>query len=64
MTTYDFFYDQKEYFKLVNTCDLVIARSGSSVFEFEALGLQMIMIPHPYTGNNHQYWNAKVFEKK
>ena len=24
----------------------------------------MILIPHPFTGNNHQYWNAKVFEKK
>jgi len=23
----------------------------------------MIMIPHPETGNNHQYWNAKSFEK-
>ena len=24
----------------------------------------MILIPHPFTGNNHQYWNAKAFEKK
>jgi UDP-N-acetylglucosamine:LPS N-acetylglucosamine transferase len=22
------------------------------------------MIPHPHTGNNHQYWNAKAFESK
>lgn len=24
----------------------------------------MILIPHPFTGNNHQYWNAVAFEKK
>jgi len=61
---YDFFYDQKEYFELVHNCDIVIARSGSSIFEFEALGLHMILIPHPHTGGNHQYYNAKIFEKK
>lgn len=64
VTTYDFFYDQTEYLKVVQKCDLVIARSGSSIFEFEALGLHMILIPHPHTGNNHQYWNARAFEKK
>ena len=61
---YDFFYDQSEYLRLVKQCDVVIARSGSSIFEFEALGLHMILIPHPHTGNNHQYWNARAFEKK
>lgn len=61
---YDFFYDQTEYLKVVQQCDVAIARSGSSIFEFEALGLHMIMIPHPHTGNNHQYWNALAFEKK
>lgn len=61
---YDFFYNQSDYLKIVQRCDLVIARSGSSIFEFEALWLTMILIPHPYTGNNHQYWNAKAFEKK
>lgn len=64
VTIYDFFYDQKEYFQLVYTCDIVLTRSGSSVFEFEALGLHMILVPHPHTGNNHQYYNAKIFEKK
>lgn len=61
---YDFFYDQAEYLKIVQKCDIVITRSGSSVFEFEALWLHMILIPHPHTGNNHQYWNALAFEKK
>ncbi len=53
-----------DYLKVAQKCDLVIARSGSSIFEFEALGLHMILIPHPFTGNNHQYWNAKAFEEK
>lgn len=61
---FDFFYNQTDYLKVVQKCDLVIARSGSSIFEFEAFGLHMILIPHPFTGNNHQYWNAKAFEKK
>jgi len=34
---YDFFYDQDEYLKVMKKCDIVIARSGSSVFEFEAM---------------------------
>lgn len=61
---YDFFYDQNSYFRLIHNSDIVITRSGSSIFEFDALGLHMIMIPHPHTGNNHQYYNAKIFEKK
>jgi UDP-N-acetylglucosamine--N-acetylmuramyl-(pentapeptide) pyrophosphoryl-undecaprenol N-acetylglucosamine transferase len=61
---FDFFYKQTEYLKVVQKCDVVIARSGSSIFEFEAFRLHMILIPHPFTGNNHQYWNAKAFEKK
>ncbi len=61
---FDFFYNQTDYLKIVQQCDLVIARSGSSIFEFEALGLHMILIPHPFTGNNHQYWNAVAFQKK
>jgi UDP-N-acetylglucosamine--N-acetylmuramyl-(pentapeptide) pyrophosphoryl-undecaprenol N-acetylglucosamine transferase len=61
---FDFFYNQTDYLRIVQKCDVVIARSGSSIFEFEALGLHMILIPHPFTGNNHQYWNAVAFQKK
>ena len=64
VTLYDFFYDQTAYFRLVHDCDIVITRGGSSIFEFAALGLHMILIPHPHTGNNHQYYNAKIFEKQ
>lgn len=61
---YDFFYSQKEYLELVHDCDIVITRSSSSIFEFEALWLHMILVPLPESGNNHQYHNAKIFEKK
>lgn len=61
---FDFFYNQTDYLRIVQKCDVVIARSGSSIFEFEAFGLHMILIPHPFTGNNHQYWNAVAFQKK
>lgn len=61
---FDFFYNQTDYLRVVQKCDVAIARSGSSIFEFEAFGLHMILIPHPFTGNNHQYWNAVAFQKK
>ena len=43
--------------------DIVVTRSSSSIFEFQALDLPMIMVPLPESGNNHQYWNAKSFEQ-
>ncbi len=61
---YDFFYDQSDYFKLVNDADIALTRSSSGMFEFEAFWLLMIMVPLPESGNNHQYHNAKAFEKK
>ena len=62
--TYDFFYDQKAYFDLVRSCDVVITRGSSSIWELAASGLHMIMIPHPHTGGDHQYYNALKFEKQ
>lgn len=61
---YDFFYNQTEYLRLVRSSDIVLSRSSSSVFEFEAFGLHMILVPLPESGNNHQYHNARIFEKK
>lgn len=64
VTMYDFFFDQKEYFRLIHASDIIITRSSSSIFEFEAFGLHMILVPLPESGNNHQYHNARIFEKK
>lgn len=64
VTLYDFFFDQKEYFRLIHSTDIIITRSSSSIFEFEAFGLHMILVPLPESGNNHQYHNARIFEQK
>lgn len=40
--------------------DLVISRSGSSIFEYAAWGIPCILIPLPESANNHQYSNAEI----
>jgi UDP-N-acetylglucosamine--N-acetylmuramyl-(pentapeptide) pyrophosphoryl-undecaprenol N-acetylglucosamine transferase len=39
-------------------CDLVLARSGGSVFELAAAGRPAILIPYPYATARHQHANA------
>jgi len=39
--------------------DLVVSRSGGSVFEFAALGRPSILVPYPYATGDHQATNAK-----
>jgi UDP-N-acetylglucosamine--N-acetylmuramyl-(pentapeptide) pyrophosphoryl-undecaprenol N-acetylglucosamine transferase len=43
--------------------DLVIARSGGSVFEIAAHGRPMVLIPYPHATADHQAANARYFEK-
>ena len=43
--------------------DLVIARSGGSVFEIAAHGRPMILIPYPYSAGGHQDDNARHMER-
>jgi UDP-N-acetylglucosamine--N-acetylmuramyl-(pentapeptide) pyrophosphoryl-undecaprenol N-acetylglucosamine transferase len=40
-------------------CDLVLARSGGSVFELTARGRPAILIPYPYATGDHQRANAE-----
>ena len=49
--------------KALNACDLIIARSGSSVSEMTALGKPAILIPSPNVAGNHQEHNARAVEK-
>jgi UDP-N-acetylglucosamine--N-acetylmuramyl-(pentapeptide) pyrophosphoryl-undecaprenol N-acetylglucosamine transferase len=42
--------------------DLVIARSGGSVFEIAAHGRPMILVPYPHATADHQSENARYFE--
>ena len=43
--------------------DLVVARSGGSVFEVAAHGRPMVLIPYPYATADHQTENARYFER-
>ena len=58
-------YDLREYLDLVEfaqalaAADLVVARSGGSVFEIAAYGLPAILIPYPHASAGHQTANAR-----
>jgi UDP-N-acetylglucosamine--N-acetylmuramyl-(pentapeptide) pyrophosphoryl-undecaprenol N-acetylglucosamine transferase len=43
--------------------DLVVARSGGSVFEIAAHGRPMILVPYPHATADHQTENARYFER-
>jgi UDP-N-acetylglucosamine--N-acetylmuramyl-(pentapeptide) pyrophosphoryl-undecaprenol N-acetylglucosamine transferase len=43
--------------------DLVVARSGGSVFEVAAYGRPMVLIPYPYATADHQTENARYMER-
>jgi UDP-N-acetylglucosamine--N-acetylmuramyl-(pentapeptide) pyrophosphoryl-undecaprenol N-acetylglucosamine transferase len=42
--------------------DLVLARSGASVFELAAAGRPAILVPYPYATGRHQHANAEWME--
>jgi len=44
--------------------DLVVARSGGSIFEIAAHGRPMILIPYPYAAADHQTENARYMERE
>jgi UDP-N-acetylglucosamine--N-acetylmuramyl-(pentapeptide) pyrophosphoryl-undecaprenol N-acetylglucosamine transferase len=58
-------YDLREYLDLeafadaLAAADLVVARSGGSVFEIAAHGLPAILIPYPHASADHQSANAR-----
>jgi UDP-N-acetylglucosamine--N-acetylmuramyl-(pentapeptide) pyrophosphoryl-undecaprenol N-acetylglucosamine transferase len=58
-------YDLREYLDLgefgsaLAAADLVVARSGGSVFEIAAHGLPAILIPYPHAAGDHQSANAR-----
>ena len=43
--------------------DLVIARSGGSIFEIAAAGRPAVLIPYPYATADHQTANARFMER-
>ncbi len=44
-------------------CDLVLARSGGSIFELTAAGRPAILIPYPHAAAAHQHANAAWMER-
>ena len=58
-------YDLREYLDLaafadaLAAADLVVARSGGSVFEIAAHGLPAILAPYPHASRDHQGENAR-----
>jgi UDP-N-acetylglucosamine--N-acetylmuramyl-(pentapeptide) pyrophosphoryl-undecaprenol N-acetylglucosamine transferase len=45
----------------LSAVDLVLARSGSSVWEIAAAGKPAILVPYPFATNDHQALNAMHF---
>jgi UDP-N-acetylglucosamine--N-acetylmuramyl-(pentapeptide) pyrophosphoryl-undecaprenol N-acetylglucosamine transferase len=44
-------------------CDLVVARSGGSIFEIAAHGRPAVLIPYPHATADHQAANARFMER-
>ncbi len=44
-------------------CDMAVCRSGaSSMTELAYIGMPSVLVPYPYAADDHQTFNAKVFE--
>ncbi|HEY2056113.1 MAG TPA: UDP-N-acetylglucosamine--N-acetylmuramyl-(pentapeptide) pyrophosphoryl-undecaprenol N-acetylglucosamine transferase [Solirubrobacterales bacterium] len=43
--------------------DLILGRSGGSVFEFTAVGRPAVLVPYPHATADHQRMNAKWMER-
>ncbi|HET9094386.1 MAG TPA: UDP-N-acetylglucosamine--N-acetylmuramyl-(pentapeptide) pyrophosphoryl-undecaprenol N-acetylglucosamine transferase, partial [Solirubrobacteraceae bacterium] len=60
-------YDLRGYIETFSeallAADLVVARSGGSVFEIAAHGRPMVLVPYPHATADHQAANAHYFER-
>ena len=52
-----------EFGEALLASDLVVARSGGSVFEVAAHGRPMVLIPYPHATADHQTENARYMER-
>ena len=52
----------EDFREAILAADLVIARSGGSIFEVAAHGRPMVLIPYPYASADHQRANAVFME--
>jgi UDP-N-acetylglucosamine--N-acetylmuramyl-(pentapeptide) pyrophosphoryl-undecaprenol N-acetylglucosamine transferase len=51
--------DLEDFAQALAAADLVVARSGGSVFEIAAHGLPAILVPYPHASGDHQTANAR-----
>ncbi len=55
---------QEDIAYILQDTDIAITRgSATTLAEIEIFGVRKIIIPLPYSADNHQYWNAKEYEK-
>ena len=58
------FFDDAQMAKAYATADLIISRAGASTLaEISVSGKPAILIPLPWSAQNHQVKNARIFEK-
>ena len=53
----------EDIYSLMKAVHIIVSRSGaSSLAEISALKKPSILIPFPFAADNHQYYNAKIFQ--
>jgi UDP-N-acetylglucosamine--N-acetylmuramyl-(pentapeptide) pyrophosphoryl-undecaprenol N-acetylglucosamine transferase len=52
-----------EFGQALLASDLVVARSGGSIFEIAAHGRPMVLVPYPYATADHQSENARYMQR-
>ena len=53
----------EDLYSLMKAVHIIVSRSGaSSLAEISALKKPSILIPFPFAADNHQYYNAKIFQ--
>ena len=52
-----------EFGEALLASDLVVARSGGSIFEIAADGRPMVLVPYPFATADHQTENARFVER-
>lgn len=56
---------QEDIVFLLQNTDLAITRwSATTLAEIDLFGIKKVIIPLPFSWGNHQYWNAREYEKK